>query len=419
MRALSILHRCLGGALCLMFAVWFASGMVMVFAGFPSLDDARRLAALPPLAIDRTASSPALALGRTPARGRIRLGMLDGRPVYRFADGDRAAGIIDALTGRDVARADPASSIALARHFFDSADARWVTTMVAARDQWNVTSPAGAQFPLLRFTAADRALTEVYVSSKTAEVVQVTTRRTRLLAWAGAIPHWIYPIALRRHAATWRWLVIGIAALGALGSLSGLLLGVWMWRGGSPYRKRWMRWHHILGLFFGVFAFTWVGSGAWSLEPFRTGARAAARRSPLLDEVIETDQSSRFTVEPANALALCWRELEPREIELVQIGGRPHYLCRQSPGEARVVAADRPTVAATRLPAVAAATSAADATDRWIFRGLHCFAFPFLPPRSRAWYMAILALSAAGLMFSVTGVAVAAGWLSRVRRHRR
>ena len=73
----------------------------------------------------------------------------------------------------------------------------------------------------------------------------------------------------------------------------------------------------------------------------------------------------RFTVEPANALALCRREIEPRELELVQIGGRPHYLCRQSPDEAGVVAADRPTVAATRPPAAAAATPAGDA---WMSR---------------------------------------------------
>ena len=84
-----------------------------------------------------------------------------------------------------------------------------------------------------------------------------------------------------------------------------------------------------------------------------------------------------------------------------------------------MVAADRPPVAATRLRrGRPAATPADDALDRWLFRGLHCFDFPFLPPRSRAWYMVILALSAAGLMFSVTGVAVAAGWLSRVRCHR-
>lgn len=403
-----------------MFAVWFASGIVMVFAGFPSLDDARRLAAIPQLAIDESVPSPALTLARSPARGRIRLGMLDGRPVYRFADGDRTAGIVDALTGRAAGPAAPMSSIAIAQYFFDSGDAQWTTATVAARDQWNVTSPAGAQFPLLRFAATDRARTEVYVSSKTAEVVQITTRRTRLCAWAGAIPHWIYPIALRRHAATWRWLVIGIAVLGAIGSLSGLFLGVWMWRGGSPYRKGWMRWHHILGLSFGVFAFTWVGSGAWSLEPFRMGARATARRSELIDEVIATDQLGRFTVEPARALALCRRVIEPREIALVRIGGHPHYLCRQSPDETRVVAADRPTVAATRPPAVTAAKpAAADALDRWIFRGLHCFDFPFLPPRSRAWYTVVLALSVAGLIFSLTGVAVAAAWFTRVRRHRR
>ena len=29
-----------------------------------------------------------------------------------------------------------------------------------------------------------------------------------------------------------------------------------------------MRWHYILGVFFGVFALTWVFSGLLSMEPF-------------------------------------------------------------------------------------------------------------------------------------------------------
>jgi hypothetical protein len=43
--------------------------------------------------------------------------------------------------------------------------------------------------PLLKFRARDDAGTELYVSPRTAEVVLATTRRDRLLAWTGVIPH--------------------------------------------------------------------------------------------------------------------------------------------------------------------------------------------------------------------------------------
>ena len=42
MRAIVLLHRWLGIAFCLLFAMWFATGIVMHFVPFPSLTDACR-----------------------------------------------------------------------------------------------------------------------------------------------------------------------------------------------------------------------------------------------------------------------------------------------------------------------------------------------------------------------------------------
>ena len=46
MRALVLIHRWLGVAFCLLFAMWFASGMVMHFVPFPSLEENERVAGL-------------------------------------------------------------------------------------------------------------------------------------------------------------------------------------------------------------------------------------------------------------------------------------------------------------------------------------------------------------------------------------
>jgi hypothetical protein len=57
---------------------------------------------------------------------------------------------------------------------------------------------------------------EVYVSQPTGEAVQDTTRRSRLGAYFGAIPHWIYFRQLRSNASLWTRVVIWLSGTGTL-----------------------------------------------------------------------------------------------------------------------------------------------------------------------------------------------------------
>jgi hypothetical protein len=60
---------------------------------------------------------------------------------------------------------------------------------------------------------------ETYVSPVTAEVVQHTMRGSRMGAYFGAIPHWLYFAPLRRHRELWAQVVIwssGVATIAAL-----------------------------------------------------------------------------------------------------------------------------------------------------------------------------------------------------------
>jgi hypothetical protein len=398
-------HRWLGVGLCLLFTGWFASGMVLVFAGFPRLDEERRLQALPELVLDaptsRAVASPATARragGLLGVEGRVRLGMLGQRPVYRFVDARAVrAGLVDAVSfARLPAALDPGAPDGIAALAAPhrsgpplgrgaSSAVMTTATPIERADQWTLSRPAKAVFPLLRLDAGDAAASEIYLSLRTAEVVQVTTRRTQALAWLGAIPHWIYPSALRRYAVTWRRLVLVLASAGLLLCLSGLLLGVWSWRprgrrhrqgrsdaaqddterarGASPYASRWLRWHHNLGLLFGAFASTWVATGALSLDPFpwSTGdSPSALEEEAFAGGPLRLD---RFTLSPAEALRACRREIHPREIELVQVGGHPFYLCRESPRNSRLVAADAQM--AVSAPRLDDATALAGARALW------------------------------------------------------
>ena len=77
-RWLILSHRYLGIALGAVFTMWFASGLVMIYAGgMPSLDPDVRLERLAPLDATAIRLSPAEAAERAGFRGKKRVEMLD------------------------------------------------------------------------------------------------------------------------------------------------------------------------------------------------------------------------------------------------------------------------------------------------------------------------------------------------------
>src|SRR5262245_26306554 len=115
-KSLIFVHRWMGVALSVLFLLWFASGIVMMYWGFPSVRAEDRLERAPPLDASRVRVSPAEALAslhiaQTPAQ--IRLGTFDGRPAYRFRSG-RTERIVYADTGEEQAGIDPAMATRIA-----------------------------------------------------------------------------------------------------------------------------------------------------------------------------------------------------------------------------------------------------------------------------------------------------------------
>jgi hypothetical protein len=111
----------------------------------------------------------------------------------------------------------------------------------------------------------------VYVAERSGEVVQATDRGSRLWAWLGAIPHWLYPQILRRDGRLWSQVVIWAALTGVFLTATGLYVGVARFRRArngrwSPYGG-WRWWHHLAGVFFGLFTLTWVTSGLLTMNP--------------------------------------------------------------------------------------------------------------------------------------------------------
>jgi len=276
-RWLILIHRWLGIALCLLFVMWFVSGIGMMYAGgMPQLTQRARLEHMPALDFARvrlTVVDAARRMDSTQGGGRIVLLTLLGRPAYRFG----GAGTIFADTGDLLSDGGPSQAIKMAAAFMNLPDEALHHDRVLTRaDQWTIGRRG--QLPLHKIRVDDAAQTELYVSTELGEVVLSTTRGTRALAWVAAIPHWMYFAPLRLNDSLWRKVVLWTSGLGTISALIGLILAVILFAPSAPFRVNrigsyipysgWMRWHYITGAVFGVFVLTWVFSGLLSLEPW-------------------------------------------------------------------------------------------------------------------------------------------------------
>jgi hypothetical protein len=86
-------HRWLGLAFCLLFVPWLTSGMVLMYGDYPSVSPEERLSKAARLTPSAISISPEMAFAhqQQDAPDEAWLGMLDGRPVYRF----RSKGSVD------------------------------------------------------------------------------------------------------------------------------------------------------------------------------------------------------------------------------------------------------------------------------------------------------------------------------------
>jgi len=269
-RLLLLTHRYLGIAVGLLMAMWCVSGLVMMYVSYPSLSESERAMHLAPIAWERCCRALRDALADADSVDRFRVEMLAGRPVLDLGDGPNASGRVDLASGAELEDVSSTEAEAVASAYAHQHPVRGLGRVQV--DQWTLDGVAADERPLYRFAVEDPAHTQLYVSSLSGRVVQLTTRRERFWNWLGAIPHWLYFTDLRRHAGLWTQVVIYTSLVGCFLTVIGLYLGVrallhrppGRW---SPYRG-FNLWHHVAGLCFGVFTLTWVLSGLLSMNPW-------------------------------------------------------------------------------------------------------------------------------------------------------
>lgn len=467
MSAIILLHRWLGIAFCLLFAMWFATGIVMHFVPFPSLTEAERFAGLAPVdrAEVRIAVADAVAGSGVVDATRVRLVQRSDGPVY-IVSGPSRARAVRASDGLVASVTSPDIALAIARDHARSRGLDAARAAMVARsdyDQWSVPNGFDRHRPLFRVALGDTAGTEVYVSSLTGEVLLDAMRRERGWNLAGSILHWIYPTVLRSNWALWDGVVWTLSLLALIAASLGAVLGFVRikLRGrliGSPYRG-WHALHHLIGLAATAFVLTWILSGWLSMDHGRLFSRG--QLSPA--EAGVTNASPDWTAAPS----LDQQPISPssREIEWFAFDGNIYRrdrvaLGRQTlikagdmsrDGRTGVLSAHEVQGLATRIatgcgtpsvladnddyPAQSVVQGApvyrarcgdvwfdVDGADgsvlqrldasrrayRWFYSALHTFDFPVLLAHPRLRDVLIVGLCALGLVFSVTGIVI--GW---------
>ncbi|CUI42785.1 MAG: PepSY domain-containing protein [Achromobacter sp.] len=346
-RWLYLTHRWAGIVLCLFFAMWFISGVVMMYVGYPKLTPQERMTHLAPLDPARVAATPAQALaaaGATDMAGLSLAALRGGAPVYLVPMGrGRAPRVVDAASGALLPRADAAVATASATAWFDGQYAAHYQGEVE-EDVYTHSGALDMHRPLHRIDLDDPARTRLYVSSATGEVVLDATRRERLWNYVGAWIHWLYPFRGNLFDPWWHDIVVWLSVAGVAVALTGTVVGILRWRfsrpyasgSRSPYRENMMRWHHLAGLMFAGITLTWIFSGLMSMNPWKVFSSGAA---PLAQSAYAGGAYDAAAPQAPPAALIAALPAAPRELRWTRVDGRDLVLARNGPGAPRLLSA--------------------------------------------------------------------------------
>jgi hypothetical protein len=133
--------------------------------------------------------------------------------------------------------------------------------------------------------------------------------------------------------------VIWSATFGTFAALIGLVLALVQFAPRRPFRlsriwsyipySGWMRWHYITGLFFGLFALTWVFSGLLSMEPGNWASSGGMDPSGIQERLTGGDPDlNRFPAPDVAAWNNALNGRAAKEVDFSWIRGEPHFVVR-------------------------------------------------------------------------------------------
>lgn len=343
-KRISVVHRWLGVALCLLVSLWLVTGSVLSFVPFPALGSGERIAGREVIDVGQLRVEPVDALQAAGSAfvERFRLITVAGQPRYVINRGQQPVMAIDGSGGSVLGFIDAATAGQVAERFF-AGRALGVQGPLEV-DQWTVHDPYVAYRPFYRVSMDDAAGTVLYVSARSGEVVQRTRRFERSWNYLGAVTHWINVVPLRANYPLWRRVMWTLALGGIMLITAGLFLGIVrsinlkrLRRPGLSPFSGWLRWHHSVGLFAGILVLSWVSTGWLSLDvgTFFSSPQPASIQIERLRGIPLLQAVQSFPVARIAGFAAA------REIEFGSLNSQPLLVLRdRDPQASRVVLVD-------------------------------------------------------------------------------
>lgn len=296
MKAFRFIHKWLGMLMAPLMVMWFISGYFMIFSGFPRVENKSKLMisdhfstedSVPPLAL-----LSSLYAENTKSDAQLTgVELSKSREILFFTLlGSEGPIVIDAESNRI------AESVKPKRADIEDMTVRITGQMPQKIDtltnleQWVPFSSRRADLPIYKVYVRDGKGTHLYFSGQNGQLLQQTNKDNRLLAYFGAIPHWLYFWPIRQNADLWKNMFVILGILGCIMTISGIIMGIYRTvqirkkgtRKWSPYKKNgWFYWHHIIGLIFGIIVLTWIFSGWMSLDQLPTWMTGPSPRKEI------------------------------------------------------------------------------------------------------------------------------------------
>ena len=267
------LHRVLGTIISLLFLMWFVSGLVLLYHNFPNVTKQQiyeNMSLLPDSLPSLDNISKRINISDTDIQS-VSISEQKRQTIYTIQTKDSTY-LLCADSAKEITPINDQLILATAQH--------WVNTPILKidtlleRDIWIMYTRYEKELPIYKFYFDDTEKHQLYISSQTAEVQQFTTETERFWAWVGSIPHKFYIPILRKHTDAWTTALTVSGFIAMIVAMSGMYLGIMVtyrrYRKNkkltSPYKKPWYSWHHVAGLFFGLFMITFAFSGAMALQ---------------------------------------------------------------------------------------------------------------------------------------------------------
>ena len=249
-------HRITGLSIAVFFLMWFTTGIVLIYHPYPKVAEKllyEKKETLP-------SSLPNLSSVLSSADGKVKsLSLKQFQGQISFST-DKAPVVTFSVVER------------VAKHWIDAPIERVDT--LKEREQWVLFTKYDKELPIYKFYFDDDERHELFISGRTAEVLQMTNAKQRFWAWIGAIPHKFYVPCIRRDVDVWQNTIAIVSGICLVAALSGWILGICLWikryrkkhAWENPYKKCWSRWHFSFGLVFGVFLIAWAISGIFAMQ---------------------------------------------------------------------------------------------------------------------------------------------------------